>query len=132
MSRGIPRTFVIGALFVGVMLFCTQGTGQTGPLPHEYMLINTEINGVVIWLPSVIVVHPGERVVLHLMNKLAAVHGLNIEDYDIHAVAYTDGGPSLPAGGIRQVTFIARKGLISRYYCQFHQAHIGGQIVVLP
>jgi len=126
------RTTIVGVVLSSVILFCTQGVGQTGPLSREFTLVNTEVNGVVIWLPSVIVVHPGERVVLHLFNRLSAVHGLNLEDYDIHAVAYTDGGPNLPAGGIRQVEFIAKKGLVSRYYCQFHQAHIGGQIVVLP
>jgi hypothetical protein len=129
----IARTTIIGLVLAGITLLSTQGLGQTGPRAREFTLVNTEINGVVIWLPSVIVVHAGEHVVLHLFNKLAAVHGLNIEDYDIHAVAYTDGGPNLPAGGIRQVEFVARKGLISSYYCQFHQqTHIGGEIIVLP
>lgn len=128
----IVRTSIIGLVLASAALLGMPGISQTGPLIQEFTLVNTEIDGVVIWLPSVIVVHQGERVVLHLFNKLAVVHGLAIEDYDIYAVAYTDGGPNLPAGGIRQVEFIAKKGLVSRYYCQFHQAHLGGQIIVLP
>jgi len=86
MSR-IMRTTIVGLILVSLMLLGTQGTAQTGPLPRELTLVNSEVDGVVMWPPSVIVVHPGDRVVLHLYNTLAAVHGLNIDDYDIHAVA---------------------------------------------
>ena len=129
-QQHIVRSAVVSTILVGTMLFGILGTGQTGPKAHEYSLVNTEINGQVIWLPSVIVVRPGERVVLHLMNRLPAVHGFSIDDYDIHAVAYTNGGPNLPAGGVRQVSFIAQTGVVSRFYCQFHKAHLGGQFVV--
>ena len=133
MHRRMGRAVVIGALLAGATFFGVQGTGQTGPQAHEFTLVTAEISGVVFWLPSVIVVHPGERVVLHLINGLPAVHGLSIDDYGIHAVAWTAGSPDLPSGGVSAVTFIAKAGQVSRFYCQFHrsQRHIGGQIVVL-
>ena len=132
MQQHIVRIAVISTILVGTMLFGVLGTGQTGPKAHEFSFVNTEIGGQVIWLPSVIVVRPGEHVVLHLMNKLPTVHGFSLDDYDIHAVAYTDGGPKLPAGGVRQVSFTAKEGFVSRFYCQFHKAHLGGQFVVFP
>ena len=130
MDLRIVRIVTIGALLVGVV-FSMQGAGQKAPPPREFTLVNTEVNGIVIWLPSVIVVHPGERVTLKLINKVEAVHGFSIDAYDIHVIPYWEVGRLVPAGGVKEVTFIAKRRLVSRFYCQLHAGHIGGQIVVI-
>jgi plastocyanin len=112
-------------LFVGVVgMLGVPRTAHTAPAAHEFTLVNVEANGAKVWLPSVIVVHPGEKVTLKLQNKLDAPHGFAIDDYRIQAV--------VPASGNAQVTFTARRGTTSRFYCQLHPAHIGGQVAVLP
>ena len=120
---------IIGVVAVGLLIgfagmLSMQRTAHTAPAAHEFTLVNVEANGVKVWLPSVIVVHPGEKVTLKLQNKLDGPHGFALDDYGIQTV--------LPASGNAQVTFTARKGATSRFYCQLHPAHIGGQVAVLP
>jgi nitrosocyanin len=112
-------------LFIGFAgILVAQPPAHTAPAAHEFTLVNVEANGAKIWLPSTIVVHPGEKVTLKLQNKLDAAHGFALDDYGIQTV--------VPASGNAQVTFTARKGTTSRFYCQLHPAHIGGQVAVLP
>jgi len=127
--RTVDRWRIIGVaaaslLVGGAGLLGAQRTAHTAPAAHEFTLVNVEANGVKVWLPSVIVAHPGEKVTLKLQNKLDAPHGFAIDDYGIQAV--------VPASGNAQVTFTARKGTTSRFYCQLHPGHIGGQVAVLP
>lgn len=119
----------MGVVAVSLLVGCTgalsvQRPAHTAPAAHEFTLVNVEVNGVKVWLPSAILVHPGEKVTLKLQNKLDAPHGFAIDDYGIQAV--------VPASGNAQVTFTARKGATSRFYCQLHPAHIGGQVAVVP
>ncbi len=123
------RWRVIGSVAVGLLvglagMLSVPRTAYTVPPAHEFTLVNVEANGVKVWLPSAVVVHPGEKVTLKLQNKLDAPHGFALDDYGIQAV--------LPASGNAQVTFTARKGATSRFYCQLHPAHIGGQVAVVP
>ncbi len=123
------RWRIIGSVAVGLLvglagMLSVQRTAYTAPPAHEFTLVNVEANGVKVWLPSVVVAHPGEKVTLKLQNKLDAPHGFALDDYGIQAV--------LPASGNAQVTFTARKGATSRFYCQLHPAHIGGQVAVVP
>lgn len=127
--RTVDRRRIIGFAAVGLLvglvgLLGVQRTAHTAAAAHEFTLVNVEANGAKVWLPSVIIAHPGEKVTLKLQNKLDAPHGFAIDDYGIQTV--------LPASGTAQVTFTARKGTASRFYCQLHPAHIGGQVAVLP
>jgi plastocyanin len=128
------RTGAIWLLLVSMVFVGMQSTGHAASSPREeFTVISAKINDVAIWLPSTIVVHSGERVTLRLINTVDAVHGFSVDDYEIHGIPYNSGGRIVPAGGVKEVTFIAKKGLVSRYYCQLHpERHIGGQIVVLP
>ena len=120
----IIGTVAVGLLVGGAAMLAVQRAAHPSPPAHEFTLVNVEANGVKVWLPSVIVVHPGEKVTLKLQNKLDAPHGFAIDDYGAQVV--------LPASGNGEVTFTARKGGPSRFYCQLHPGHIGGQVVVMP
>jgi nitrosocyanin len=127
--RTVGRWRVIGIAVVGLLvgfagMLSVQRAAHTAPTGPEFTLVNVEANGVKVWLPSVIVVHPGEKVTLKLQNKLDAPHGFAIDDYGVQVV--------LPASGTGEVTFTARQGKTSRFYCQLHPAHVGGQVIVLP
>lgn len=123
-SRGTVRALGLGlALAAGALLVAPPAV-QTAPPPHTFTLVSVEANGVKFWLPSTIVVHPGERVTLKLMNKLDGPHGFAIDAYGIQVIMKEGTGDA--------ITFTAKKGLTSVFYCQLHPAHIGGQVVVLP
>ncbi len=120
-QRGILRVLGIG-MIVGATLIGVHTVAQTASPARTFTLDNVEVSGVKVWLPSVVVVHPGEQVTLKLDNKLDAVHGFSIDEYGIHVV--------VPAGGSQEVKFTAKRGA-SRFYCQLHPAHLGGDVIVM-
>ncbi len=117
------RTLALAGLVGLVALLGLAGPAQTAPGTGVFAVVNVEVSGAKIWLPSTIVVRPGQQITLKLDNKLDAPHGFSIDDYAIQVI--------VPAGGTQDVTFTAKRGLTSRFYCQIHLPHIGGQIVVL-
>jgi len=120
-QRGILRVLGI-SMIVGATLISVHTVAQTASPARTFTLDNVEASGVKVWLPSVVVVHPGEQVTLKLDNKLDAVHGFSIDEYGIHVV--------VPAGGSQEVKFTAKRGA-SRFYCQLHPAHLGGNVIVM-
>lgn len=120
-QRGILRVLGIG-MIVGATLLSVHTVGQTASPVRTFTVDNVEVSGVKVWLPSVVIVHPGDRVTLKLDNKLGAVHGFSIDDYGIHAL--------VPGAGTQEVTFTAKRGA-SRFYCQLHPAHLGGNVIVM-
>jgi len=117
------RMLAVAGLSGVVAAVALAGPAQTAPGPGVFAVVNVEVSGAKIWLPSTIVVRPGQQVTLKLDNKLDAPHGFAIDDYAIQVI--------VPAGGRQDVTFTAKRGLTSRFYCQIHPPHVGGQIVVL-
>ena len=71
-GRRIIGTVAVGLLvgFAG-MLGIQRAAHPASPAP-VFTLVNVEANAVKVWLPSAIVVHPGEKVTLKLQNKLVA------------------------------------------------------------
>ncbi len=122
--QGMQGARVLGLVAVGGLaaLLGLSTPAQPAPATGVFSMVTVEASGAKIWLPSTVVVRPGQQVTLRLENKLDAPHGFAIDDYAIHVV--------LPAGSSQEVTFTAKRGLTSRFYCQLHPAHIGGQIVV--
>ena len=119
--RAIFRVLGVGAT-VGAALVSVHPAAQTASPARTVTLVNVEASGAKIWLPSSVAARPGEQVTLKLENKLDAVHGFSIDEYGIHVV--------VPATGMQEVTFTAKRGA-SRFYCQLHPAHIGGDVIVL-
>ena len=127
--RTVSRSRIIGTVVAGLLvglagMLGMQQTAHPAASTSVFTLVNVEANGVKVWLPSAIAVHPGQKVTLKLQNKLDAPHGFAIDDYGVQVV--------LAASGNGEVTFTARKGGTSRFYCQLHPAHIGGQVLVVP
>ena len=120
MYRGLLRICGI-VVIVGFTMTGAHAVGSQ-PSPHTFSLVNVLASGAKVWLPSAVVVRPGEHVTLKLENKLDEAHGFSIDEYGIQVV--------VPAKGTQQVTFTAKRG-VARFYCQLHPAHIGGQMVVL-
>jgi len=85
-------------------------------------VVNVLASGAKIWLPSAVVIHPGQQITLTLDNKLDEAHGFSIDEYGIRVVVQPKSK--------EKVTFTAKPG-VSRFYCQLHPAHVGGQVIVL-
>lgn len=122
-TRGAVRPLALAVTLGLVALVGLAVPAQTAPGTGTFAVVNVEVSGAKIWLPSTIVVRPGQLVTLKLDNKLDAPHGFSIDDYAIQVV--------VPAGGTQDVTFTAKRGLTSRFYCQIHPPHVGGQIIVI-
>ena len=54
--------------------------------PQKFTLINVDLDGTKIWLPSSIMVHQGDDVELTLINKLEDPHGFAIKAFGIEQV----------------------------------------------
>lgn len=119
--RGMLRACSIGVV-LGIAFGSMYTMGQAAPSPHTFDMAVLLASGRRVWLPSVIAVHPGERVTLNLKNEQGEAHGFSIDEYGIHVIVQPK--------GTQQVTFTAKPG-VSRFYCQLHPAHIGGQVIVL-
>ena len=120
MYKELLRICAIGVI-VGFTVAGVQAAGSQ-PSAHTFSLVNVLASGAKVWLPSAVVVRPGEQVTLKLENKLDEAHGFSIDEYGIQVI--------VPAKGTQQVMFTAKRGA-ARFYCQLHPAHIGGQVVVL-
>jgi plastocyanin len=120
--RGVIRICGVGVI-LGLALAGASMRGQAAAQSaHTFSFVNVLASGAKVWLPSAIALHSGEQVTLKLENKLDEAHGFAIDEYGIHVV--------IPAKGTQQVTLTAKPG-VSRFYCQLHPAHIGGQVIVL-
>jgi len=103
----------------------TQAAAEVGV--KKFTLVSEQIGDTKFWLPSTIVVEPGDKVTLTLKNEVpgtAVTHGFELPQYKISEVV-TRGKPDV-------VHFTADKPGIYPYYCQLHPAHIGGQLIVEP
>ncbi|MGZ3698472.1 MAG: cupredoxin domain-containing protein [Bdellovibrionota bacterium] len=84
-----------------------------------------EIDGTKFWLPSSFTVKKGDKVKIHIVSKVPgpnSVHGFAIDDYKVQEVADTKG---------KDIEFVADKAGIFPIRCHLHEAHIGGQLIVL-
>jgi len=109
-------------LIGGLALAGARGTVQAAPMAGTFTMVNVLASDAKVWLPSTIVVHSGEQITLVLDNKLDEAHGFAIDEYGVQVVVQPK--------STQKVTFTAKPG-VSRFYCQLHPAHIGGQVVVL-
>jgi nitrosocyanin len=109
-------------LIGGLALAGARGAAQAAPTAGTFTMVNVLASDAKVWLPSTIVVHSGEQITLILDNKLDEAHGFAIDEYGIQVVVQPK--------STQKVTFTAKPG-VSRFYCQLHPAHIGGQVIVL-
>ncbi|MHB8813525.1 MAG: cupredoxin domain-containing protein [Steroidobacteraceae bacterium] len=77
--------------------------------------------------PDTIVVHQGDRVVLHIRNLESGGddgHTLTIPGYGINE--------SVPPLSTETVTFTANKAGVFPFHCEFHKPWMSGELIVLP
>lgn len=106
----------------------TAGSSETAPGEKKFTLVSEQIGDTKFWLPSTIVVEPGDKVTLTLKNEVpgtSVTHGFELPAYNISEVVTRGEKPKV-------VHFTADKPGIYPYYCQLHGAHIGGQLIVEP
>ena len=104
----------------------TAGSSEVAPGEKKFTLVSEQIGDTKFWLPSTIVVEPGDKVTLTLKNELpgaAVTHGFELPAFNISEVVTRGEKPKV-------VHFTADKAGIYPYYCQLHGAHVGGQLVV--
>ena len=83
-----------------------------------------EVNGIKVWLPSMIMAKKGDTVKIHAVSKIPGqnnVHGFSIDQFKIKALV-TDKATDME--------FVADKAGIFPIHCHLHPAHIGGQLLV--
>jgi len=95
----------------------------TAAEPKQFTLINVDLDGTKIWLPSSIMVHQGDDVELTLINKLDDPHGFEIKAFGIEQVVQPKSQMT--------VTFTASQAGAYPYICQLHPPHLGGNLLVL-
>ena len=117
-TLGLGGFALIGAL----ALAGAHGPAQAAPTPRAFTMVNVLASSAKIWLPSAVVVHRGEQITLTLDNKLDEAHGFAIDEYGVQVVVQPK--------STQKITFTAKPG-VSRFYCQLHPAHVGGQVIVL-
>jgi plastocyanin len=108
----------------------TSTAGSSAPAPGEkkFTLVSEQLGDTKFWLPSTIVVEPGDKVTLTLKNEVpgtSVTHGFELPAYNISEVVTRGEKPKV-------VHFTADKAGIFPYYCQLHPGHVGGQVVVEP
>ncbi|GIX47666.1 MAG: hypothetical protein KatS3mg131_1877 [Candidatus Tectimicrobiota bacterium] len=89
----------------------------------KFTLINVELDGTKIWLPSSLIVQEGDEVELTLDNKLTAPHGFKIAEFGVEV--------EVPSKRKSTVRFTASKAGLYPFICHLHPPHIGGQILVV-
>ena len=95
----------------------------TAAEPKKFTLINVDLDGTKIWLPSSLMVHQGDDVELTLINKLDDPHGFAIKAFGIEQVVQPKSQMT--------VKFTAAQAGAYPYICQLHPPHLGGNILVL-
>jgi nitrosocyanin len=95
----------------------------TAAEPKKFTLINVDLDGTKIWLPSSIMVQQGDEVELTLINKLDDPHGFEIKAFGIEQV--------IQPKSQMTVKFTASQAGAHHYICQMHPPHLGGNILVL-
>ena len=106
----------------------TAGSSDIAPGEKKFTLVSEQLGDTKFWLPSTIVVEPGDKVTLTLKNEVpgsAVTHGFELPAFKISAVVTRGDKPKV-------VHFTADKAGIYPYYCQLHPGHVGGQLVVEP
>ena len=105
----------------------TAGSSEAAPGEKKFTLVSEQIGDTKFWLPSTIVVDPGDKVTLTLKNEVpgaaVATHGFELPAFHISEVVTRGEKPKV-------VHFTADKPGVYPYYCQLHGAHVGGQLVV--
>lgn len=94
---------------------------------QKFMVVAVQIGTTKFWLPSTIIVHQGEKVVLTLKNDIPGAedrHGFSLPAYNITEV--------IKRGEPKTVSFVASRAGTFPYLCQLHAAHVGGQLIVEP
>ena len=95
----------------------------TAAEPKKFTLINVDLDGTKIWLPSSIMVQQGDDAELTLINKLDDPHGFAIKAFGLEQVVQPKSQMT--------VTFTASQAGAYTYICQLHTPHLGGNILVL-
>jgi nitrosocyanin len=104
----------------------TQANAAEAKADVQMTFVAIEYEGTKLWLPGTIVAHKGDRVRLNLVNKIPsepAQHGFAIDAFKVAEVV-NRGAPTV-------AEFVANKTGVFPIYCQFHPAHVGGQLIVL-
>lgn len=121
-------------LTIAIAATCAPGvlaadTSPAAPQPgvQKFTIVAVQIGTTKFWLPSTIIVHQGEKVVLTLKNDIPGAedrHGFSIPGYNITDV--------IKRGEPKTVSFVASRAGTFPYICQLHAAHVGGQLIVEP
>lgn len=121
-AAGAPHAFAADTSTVAPVV-----TDAPQPGVQKFTVVAVQIGTTKFWLPSTIIVHQGEKVVLTLKNDIPGAedrHGFSIPGYNITEV--------IKRGEPKTVSFVASRAGTFPYICQLHAAHVGGQLIVEP
>jgi nitrosocyanin len=85
-------------------------------------VVNEKINDKTRYSPSVFIVKKGEKVRFKIFNATTGPHGFSIDAFNIKATLVPNENT---------VEFTPNKEGLFEVYCQFHPAHLTGQLLVV-
>jgi len=85
-------------------------------------LINENLNEKNRYSPAVIVAKKGEKVILNVFNTTNQPHGFSIDEFNVKETL----NPKQ-----NKIEFFADKSGLFSVYCQFHPAHLRGQLLII-
>jgi nitrosocyanin len=121
-ATGAPRALGADSSTVAPLVTDTPQPGV-----QKFTIVAVQIGTTKFWLPSTIIVHQGEKVVLTLKNDIPGAedrHGFSLPAYNITEV--------IKRGEPKTISFVASRAGTFPYLCQLHAAHVGGQLIVEP
>ncbi len=135
-SRNLIALLALAIAFVGAApRSLAQESAKAPPLAtdapqpgvQKFTIVAVQIGTTKFWLPSTIIVHQDDKVVLTLKNDIPGAedrHGFSIPAYNVTEV--------IKRGEPKTVSFVATRAGTFPYLCQLHAAHVGGQLIVEP
>ena len=124
-NRGWAGAAVGGALVILLGLAASTYADEAKP-DVEVTMVAIQYEGTKLWVPGTLAVHKGDRVKVHLINKVPTGdphHGWSIKAFEIEEKVHRDTPTT--------VEFVADKTGVFPIRCQLHAAHVGGQLIVL-
>ena len=89
---------------------------------REIDVITEKINDKTRYSPSLLIVKSGETVRVKMFNATDKPHGFSIDEFNVHENLQ-------PNDNV--IEFKAGKPGLYKIYCQYHPAHLTGQILVI-
>lgn len=95
---------------------------KTDSTVNELNIVNENINGKNRYSPSVLIAKKGQKLRLKVFNATEVPHGFSIDEFKLQETLN-------PKDNV--IEFTPDQAGLFKIYCQYHPAHLSGQILVI-